>query len=139
MHSIFFLFQLDYAKYPTQSNLEKISKSQDYLKAIHAETPGRPILCKYNDVDCGTWALYGMAFGKIIKTNQDILTFLKLKNHWKWINNVIKYPNRRHLYKAPRNQIFKKKKKWNPFKKITKFINVCKSQIENLLQNRDLF
>ena len=96
-------------------------------------------MVKYKDGYCGHWALHGMAFGKIIKTNQDILTFLKLKNHWKWINNVIKYPNRRHLYKAPRNQIFKKKKKWNPFKKITKFINVCKSQIENLLQNRDLF
>ena len=96
-------------------------------------------MAKNNDGYCGHWALYGMAFGKIIKTNQDILTFLKLKNYWKWIDKVIQYPNRRHLYKAPRNQIFKKKKKWNPFKKITKFINVCKSQIENLLQNRDLF
>ena len=96
-------------------------------------------MAKYNDGYCGNWALHGMAFGKIIKTNQDILTFLKLKNYWNWIDNVIEYPNKRHLYKAPKNQIFKKKKKWNPFKKTTKFINVCKSQIGIILQNRGLF
>ena len=95
---------------------------QDYLKVIYVETPRRPILCtaKYNDGYSGPWALYGIAFGKIIKTNQDILTFLKLKNYWKWIDNVIEHPNRRHLYKAPKNQ---KKESWNPFKKIPKFIN----------------
>ena len=91
---------------------------------------------KNNDGYCGHWALYGMAFGKIIKTNQDILTFLKLKNYWNWIDNVIKYPNKRNLYKAPKHQ---KKKKWNPFKKIPKLINVCKSQIGMLLQNKGLF
>ena len=71
-----------------------------------------------------------MAFGKIIKTNQngDILTYLKLKNYWNWIDNVIRYPNKRHFYKEPKNQNFKKKK-WNPFKRITKFLNVCKSHI----------
>ena len=92
-------------------------------------------MAKNNDGYCGHWALYGMAFGKIIKTNQDILTFLKLKNYWKWIDKVIQYPNRRHLFKAPKNQ---KKEKWNPFKKFSKFRNVCKSHIRILLQNRGL-
>lgn len=84
---------------------------------MYAETPGRPILCtaKYNDGYGGQWT-----FGKIIKRNQNILTFLKLRNYWKWIDNVIEYPNRKHLYMAPKNQ---KKESWNPFKKIPKFIN----------------
>ena len=78
-------------------------------------------MAKCNDGSCGNWALYGMAFGKIIKTNhQDILTFLKLKNYWKWIDNVIEHQNKKRLYKAPKNQ---KEKSWNPFKKIPKFIN----------------
>ena len=78
-----------------------------------------------------------MAFGKIIKSNQkgDILTYLKLGNFWDWINSVVKYPNKRHLYKKPKYQIFKQWKfTWKykiPFikKSAIRYKNVSKSLI----------
>ena len=81
-----------------------------------------------------------MAFEKMIKSNQkgDILTYLKLGNFWNWIDSVVKYPNKRHLYKKPRYQIIKKWKSTStiPFikKSAIQYKNVSKSQIGVPLQ-----
>ena len=88
-----------------------------------------------------------MAFGKIIKSNQkgDILTYLKLGNFWDWINSVVKYPNKRHLYKKPKYQIFKQWKfTWKykiPFikKSAIRYKNVSKSLIGVQLKSTYVF